>query len=280
MNTLIRRVALSLLTAGLGCLAMSAVHAATIEVEVEGDSLVAEVDLGSGIALDITLAFDDAIGLSESSAGLGVQLLDANALLDIASRLPNTLTSVPAAFPVLITIEPPDDGGLTFVDTARIEIHTHNLTMVTNTPLRLFKAPLGGQFQDITESVGAGSVRSRGRVGGFSQFLVVADLRTHDTVADLKFDALEDRVDDPSLSATLQSALEAHLAAARADFDNGELLDAIDHVDDFIDAVDDNAGTGIANVWRASRDLDNLAGDLIARAVSLRFTLRMANSLL
>src|SRR3546814_18901939 len=42
---------------------------------------------------------------------------------------------------------------------------------------RVLKAPIGGSFHDTTEEIAPGSVRARSRYGGFSQFLVVADLR-------------------------------------------------------------------------------------------------------
>lgn len=253
--------------------------APSIAVEIEGNTLTADLAFPSGVSADITVTFENAIGLSADSIGLSAELIDVTDP-GLLTRLPDTLTSVPAAFPVMITIEPPVDQGLSFTETATVEIHTHHLTLVTNTPLRLFKAPLGGAFRDITETIGAGSIRSRGRTGGFSQFLIIADLRSHDVVANLKLDGLEDLVAQPEVDDALAATLQTHLDAARTDLNAGNYLGAIDHVEDFMDDVEANSGTGLPNIWRASRDLDNVAGDMMGGASSLRFTLRMANSLL
>lgn len=269
---------LLLILCACGMLLGSGLAAAAVDVQVDGNRVVANIALPGAIGAELILEFDQAIGLSTDSIGIDAQLADLTDV-NLLARLPSTLTSIPAAFPVLITIEPPADEGLSFTGAAKVEIHTHNLTLVTDTPLRLFKAQLAGPFSDITESIGAGSVRSRGRTGGFSQFLIIADLRSHEEVAALKFDGLELRLDDPALSTALADSLSASLAAARSDFDSGDVLDAIDHVEDFLSEVQANADA-LPHVWRASRDLDNLAGELIARASSLRFTLRMANSLL
>ena len=85
-------------------------------------------------------------------------------------------------------------GGLSFRGTGRIEVHTHALVYAVGSPYRVLKAPLGGPFRDITDEVAQGSVRARGTYGGFSQFLIVADLRETGDVVDTKIAWLRARV--------------------------------------------------------------------------------------
>ena len=252
--------------------------AQTISISTSGNEVEADIDFLLGLGADLTLEFDSAFGLSASSVGISASIV--NPLnIGLLSRLPSVDVSIPSAFPMLITVEPPLTGGLGFTDTVLVEIHTHHLSLLPNTPFRLFKASLGGDFEDITETIGAGSIRSRGRTGGFSQFLILADLRSHDTVGDVKFDGIEDYLDDLSLPTAVDSGLRAHLSNARTHFEAQDYTDAEDDIDLFISAVESAAGSSIPNVWRAARDLENAAGNLVGKASSLRFTLRMAESL-
>ena len=152
-------------------------------------------------------------------------------------------------------------------------MHTHNLSYAPGTPLRLFKAPLGGNFVDITEDVSPGSVDTRGREGGFSQFLIVADLRPNSVVAAGKFSALNTRIANAAMPALLRTQLNATLASAQTAFNANDYVTAISYVDSFRSQVQAAAGTDLANVWRAARDLDNTAGSLDGMASTLRFTL-------
>lgn len=256
-----------------------AAHGDPVALDIDGNRATAEISLTGGIGVDLTIEFDQVIGLTSAALGVEAELVTVTDPTLLA-RLPSGLVNPVGAFPVMITVEPPVNSGLTLSGLVEVELHTHNLTLVTNTPLRLFKAPLGGEFRDITDNIGAGSIRSRGRTGGFSQFMILADLRSHDAVAADKLADLDAELGAASLSSTDRSALQAYVDAADADLDAGLYLDAADHIDEFIDAVDGLAGAGIANVWRASRDVHNSAGELIGQASSLRFSLRMANSLL
>ncbi len=250
---------------------------AATTVTVDGDTIQAEVTTVVAQA-DVTIAFDNVIGLSANSIGITASTIDPTDI-SLLARLPAGMT-IPQAFPIMITVEPPDTHGLSFTDTAMVEIHTHALSLVTNSPLRLMKAPLGGQFEDITESLASGSVRSRGRTGGFSQFVIAVETRSHSTVGQLKFAQLDLELDDSAIAASVQSQLQSHLDAAKLSFDAGNYVDAIDELEELIDLVEAESGTNIPNVWRASRDLNNVAGRIHARASTLIFTLRMANALL
>jgi hypothetical protein len=186
---------------------------------------------------------------------------------------------VPSGFPVLLRIEPPASGGLAFRGITTLEIHTHNLGYVTGSPLRIFSAPLGGPFKDITVAMGPGSYRARGSTGGFSEFLILADVRPVDQVIKAKLNRLEQMLDDYAAltPGTLYDDLEERLEDVRADYARGATAEAIQGVDGFLAVVQEHAGTDIPNLWRSARDVQNVAGYLRAGAMTLRFSLALKN---
>src|SRR4029079_17079642 len=129
-------------------------------------------------------------------------------------------------------------------------------------PLRLFKAPLDGRFVDVTEYMGMGSYRVRGSTGGFSEFLIVADLRSVDRVIGEKFDRLERTLTDNGalIAAPVLAELADLLRAARASYASGATLAAIANVEAFVADVQHHSGTDIPDVWRSARDIVNVAG--------------------
>lgn len=244
-------------------------------LEVSGSSVVAAVELPGGLAADLTIAFEEAIGLNAESLGLSAGLTSASELL---GRLPSGV-SLPSAFPVVIRIEPPAAGPLGFTGLASVELHTHNLTFVANTPLRLFRSHAGGPFVDVTESMGMGSYRVRGSTGGFSEFVILADTRAAGVVIEGKFDALESILAgaaglDGALVTALQNRINASYSAYRA----GTYLVAVDELDAFANLVREQSGTAVPDVWRSSGDLENTAGDLRAAASTLRLSLNLRAS--
>lgn len=245
-----------------------------VNPKVEGDTLEAKIRL-PGVGADLTVAFEQVVGLSAESLGLSAGLLDAGDLLALQSRLPSGLVSVPAGFPVLVTIEPPATGGLSFSGVVSIELYTHDLAYVPGSPLRLFAAPLGGSFDDITETTAGGSYRVRGHKGDFSEFLIVADLRPVDVAIVEKFTSLDAELTShgSSISPTVYSQLVTLLAEAEAAYRSDDLVTAISKVEELAAAVKAASGTGIPDVWRSSRDLVNVAGVLRAGAGTLRFSL-------
>lgn len=240
-------------------------------VDVAGDTASIEIGLPGFEMADVQLTFDEATGVSASSLGVSaklVSLLDLGLLL----RLPSSLSvSIPNALPLLVTIEPPADGGLSFERTVEVELHTHLLPYTANSPFRIFKAPLGGPFVDITREVAPGSVRTRGTSGTFSQFLVLIDLRPSTLVATEKFTRL--RAALLPLPAGESAPLHEFLDDAQAALDDDRYADAIVLLDSFTARVSDRAGTHIPETWRAQRDVTNTAGELLAGAATLRFTL-------
>lgn len=241
-----------------------------VSVTVVGNVATAQIGSPTNPIAELTLSFDDASGLTPASLGIRAATIDITdpALL---SRLPDPrLVRLDSALPLLVTVEPPATGGLSFRRSGRFELHTHALTYSLGSNYRVFKAPIGGQFRDTTEEIAQGSVRARSRYGGFSQFVIAADLRETSTVVAEKIASLRARV--ATLSASEQPAFNAQLdtvesAVARADY--ATALAAIDLISDRAQA---RAGNGLLDEWRATHDADNQAGELLAGAATLKFS--------
>lgn len=262
-----------LMLAALFLLATTATAAAqTVPVRVTTAGNVATVEIGvvGELLAEMTVTFDDASGLSAASLGVSAELVSLTDPLLLA-RLPDPLhTQLDSALPLMITIEPPALGGLVFDRTARIEVHTHALVYAAGSSYRLLKAPLSGTFVDITDEIAPGSVRARGTTGGFSQLLVVADVRASSTVIAGKIASLRARI--ATLPATERASFDSQLDAAEAAVASGAYADAIAAIDSLRAHAAARAGNGITEQWRATRDGDNQAGDIMAGAATLRFS--------
>ncbi len=242
-------------------------------ITVTQNQVTASIELPGGIQTDLSLTFEQALGLTADSIGISAKLVDPSDI-NLTSRLPGSV-SVPAAFPVDISIEPPSTGPLAFSGIVSIDLHTHDLNYVAGTPLRLFAAEGGKSFQDITASVGLGSYRTGANKGGFSEFLIVADVRPIDTVITEKFKRLQGKLNDnaSAIPAALLSTLQSKLTDARNTWVSGDPVGAADKVQQFADTVKQNSGTSIPDVWRSARDVVNVAGDLRGTASTLKFSL-------
>jgi hypothetical protein len=245
-----------------------------VNVTVQGNEAHAGISLPLNITADLTITFEQAEGLSAESLGLTANLVSLTDL-QLLSRLPDAL--IPSAFPVLLHIEPPAANGLSFQGVVTIEVHTHVLPFTLNTPLRLFAASDGGRFQDITASVGMGSYRCRGRKGSFSEFLILADLRPVNRVIAQKLDRLDQILEDnaASIAPAVFDDLELLAAEIRSRHSAGQTQTAIAKTEEFVALVQAHSGAEIPNVWRSSRDLVNVAGQLRAAGETLRFSLIM-----
>jgi hypothetical protein len=271
MSTIVRGLFLSLLALSSLLAAPNAgAQALPVAVDIAGN--VASVRIGDPAAplADLTLDFDDATGLTPAALGISAQLVTLSDPTLLARFPAGSLTAIPSALPLMITVEPPKLGGLVQRRLVHIELHTHALPYTTASPLRLFKAQLGGSFRDITESVLPGSVRTRGTSPGWSQFVVVADLRPTRTVIAEKLAALRSSLS--AVSATEAAPLRASLDACEAAIDAGRFDDAAVALDEFVARVSARAGVAIPDTWRATRDVRNLAGELLAGASTLRFS--------
>ena len=226
-----------------------------------------------GLGTEVGLSFENVTGLNLLSLGISARIVSP---WDPAlrARLPEGTT--PSILPIMLRIEPPVWSGLTFRGVVSVNIHTELLPYAPNSPLRIFKAPLGGPFQDVTVDMGPGSYRARAETGGFSEFLIVVDRRPVEQVIEAKLDALDAMLGtsgfsaEPSVYDELRDCLEAIRNPIGTDsIDDG----AIGQVDHFLEIVEEHSGTDIPNVWRAARDVENMAGNLRAAAESLRFSL-------
>ncbi len=294
---------IGLLVGVLG-MALAAAASAQVVVTVDGDTAFATISLtdnnGTTYDADVTIVFDTPQNLTPESLNLTAQIVDP---ADIDPRLPGQNILCGAGnvrmdpdFPLMVTIEPPDipwlfqsgfdggaaNGGLQFLNTYAIEIHTHDLVYQPHSPYRVFKAPIGGDFYDVTNDVQQGSVRARGRHGAFSQFVVVADTRQVLQIPLLgsllcpvyaeKTDAMLGLILGAVIGDVLRLDLLNLLAQVVALIPI-DVLGAIGALDNLIAEIDANAGTDLPNVWRASRDVTNSAGELKGLAEALRFDL-------
>lgn len=243
-----------------------------VDLVVQGNEVRAGISLPLNITADLTITFEQAEGLSAESIGLSAILVNPTDP-QLLARLQDAL--IPAAFPMLLRIQPPAAGGLSFNGVTTIELHTHLLPFTLNTPLRLFAATEGGRFQDITASVGMGSYRCRGRKGDFSEFLILVDLRRVNRVIAQKLDRLDQLLADheAQIAAPVFGELTALAADIRSKHSAGQTQAAITRTEQFVALVETHSGADIPDVWRAAQDVDNVAGRLRAAGETLRFSL-------
>jgi len=247
---------------------------------ISGNELTARIDLGNGVTADLSITFEKVIGLNPSALALTATLLNPKDIA-FAGRLPDLTVSPPAAFPVVVRIDPTASSALSFEGVYTLALHTNNLTLAANSPLRLYRAPSGGAFQDMTGFLQAGSVRAGGSGPGFSEFAIVADARPIDTVIGGKFDALQSQLsaNAPAIDPAVAADLQQRLSQARSAYQTKSLAAAIDGITAFGDQVKAQSGTAIPNVWRANGGPVNVAGLLRSSAETLKFSLAFKSNL-
>jgi hypothetical protein len=302
-----------LLFAGVLSMALASAASAQVVVTVDGDTAHATISLtdnnGTTYDADVTIVFDTPENLTPAALNLTATIIDP---AQINPRLafdqygnPNCYVSViplgtfcptiDSAFPVMVTVEPivlpwlftsgfdggdSGDGVFSFLNNYQLEIHTHDLAYTDRSPYRVFKAPIGGNFHDITTDTAPGSMRARGRGGAFSQFVIANDPRSNVgllgagavAVSTEKILELDTRI----LAAILSDGLRLDLLDLLAQVNALLLIDltgALSALDSLIDLLDVNAGTDIANVWRADHTVVNDAGEMQELAETLRFSM-------
>lgn len=267
------------IVAVVAAMMVSLSFAQTVDVSIDGNQAHADIELVGSVSAELTIRFEEVVGLSEQSLGLSVSQVDPLSL-NLLGRLPETTDlGIPSGFPLMISIDPPASGGLSFEGMAEVEIYTTALHYTPNTPLRLFKSTNDEPFRDITAQTSAGSYRARGNGGQWSDFLIVADTRPLDQTIDDKFVELQDTLSDAA--SDIDSATFSNLQALVDDAHTAWLADdasgAVQKLVEFGNAVQSAADAGLVpNVWRSARDLDNFAGMLRARANTLRYSLGLA----
>lgn len=267
----------------LACLALVFASAVPLGAQgilnpvVSGNQVSATIALPGGLGADLTIRFEQVVGLNLANLGLSAEVV--NPLnLALLSRLSGA--SLPTGFPVLLRIEPPASGGLSFSGIVTLDIHTHNLNLGVQSPLRLLAASNGGPFTDITVTMGMGSYRACGNKGGFSEFLIGIDLRPVDRVINAKLNRLQGILTDNAgqIEPAVHAELAATLDAVRTSYINGATQTAIQQVEAFTATVKEHSGADIPDVWRSAGDLVNVAGLLREAAGTLRFSLNLKSS--
>lgn len=275
------RVLLAFSTSLLLMIAPGNSDAGVTGIQIDGNEVSATIELPGDVQADLTLRFEQAIGLSERGLGMSVESVDPSSE-SLLGQLPNSdEVAVPAGFPVLLSIEPPTDGGLSFEGVVEIELYTANLQYVLASPLRLFSSSDGERFRDITSEISGGSYRTRGSGGTFSDFLIAVDTRPLAATIDHKFDRLVQVLEDhgADIAEDLAGELDGYFNAAWEHWLNGNISAAIAGIRNFEDAVRAGAADGqMPNIWSSAGDLDNVGGMLRAEARTLRFSLGLAGA--
>jgi hypothetical protein len=278
------RVARRALRALALCLTLgfAGTSAAQVTVSIVGDTATATIALpapGGTYDAVFTIEFDNPRNLTESCLGLSADVLDATEIANIESRLPDALIqSIDPNFPVRVTVEPSPACGLAFDNEVKVEMHTTELTYASFSPYRLFKAPVGQPFFDITSAVVSGSVRARGSSGGFSEFVLVIDeVQDYRDRSFEDFDDLANEIKSPSLTATAQATLEADAALAQAAYEVDDFTQSLAYLDQFEAHLRSLAGTGVPNQWRSTGDLIDDTGEILSIVATLRFNLGRLN---
>ncbi|WP_429002509.1 DUF6689 family protein [Xanthomonas sacchari] len=270
MHTMFARVCLLLCAvAASGGLAAQPLP---VQVDVSGNVATAAIGAGPHPLAELTLEFDSVSDLSPGNLGLSAELLSPAQVTALLPRLPDAQAGqVPSQLPLLITVTPPPSGGLSFRRIVHVELHTHALTYTAGSTLRLFKAPEGGDFRDITDEIAPGSVRARGTTGGFSQFIVLHDLRPTANVVATKLSRLRALV--AQLPASEAAPLTPLLDSVQSALAHTDYSAATVALDGFREQVSARAGQGIAQTWHAGMSVGNPAGELLAGAATLRFSI-------
>jgi hypothetical protein len=270
-----RRIAIA------ACLLWLAVpaHAANgvYDIEIDGNEARVDVALGSASAT-LTIRFENVVGLSAENLGISAQLVD-----PLAPGFVNRLgsgVSLPAAFPLVVKIAPPANGGLSFSGVVAVELYTHNLQYTIGSPLRLYSSPDGGTFSDVTTFVGSGSIRTGGSKADFSEFIIAVDMRPLSSVIQSKYSKLAALLNQhaSSMSSSLQNELVSLYNASASAYAGGQIVAAITYLEAFDEKVVSASGNGLPDVWRSSRDLTNVAGGLRSAAATLRYSLTLASN--
>jgi hypothetical protein len=246
---------------------------------VDGRKAKADIELvnpnGGHYSAEFELEFETEglQNLTVACLGITADVLDASEISQLTPHLPDsTHQYIPSQFPVRVTVEPPAGCGLTFQNHYDVTFETEDLAYTPGGPFRLVKGPIGGDFRYVTGSVTQGSVRTRGRAGGFSQFLIIGDSNPNFlSDCETEYSDLQTRIDTSTMSPTARQALTVDLALSHAAYEARNYPDAIALLAVFDQHCVDYAGAALPNVWRSTRDADNVEGDLVGNTDSMRF---------
>ena len=235
-------------------------------------AVFADIELPGDVRGQLRVSFADATLLGASTLEIFAQLVDPRDP-QLTDRLPRD-TFIPSDFPVLVRIEPRRDGLFSYRRNWTLELVTENLEFSSRTPYRLFRAPTGGAFEDISASLGSGSFRVRGAAASFSEFVIAADLRPVERVAGRKFALLEARLSANAEDiGAVADDLEQFAGQARQAVEEGNLPAAVRNLESFIGLVEASSGTEIPDDSSPGDGVVGIAAQLLSSALTLRHSL-------
>lgn len=243
---------------------------------IDDNRVQAKLSLSVLMEVDVTLEFENSIGLNADSIEITAELINPTDL-NVVNRLPSSLTSAVSGFPVLVSISPKADAGFGFEGPAMVELYTKAIHYDPDVPLRLFTSHDNGKFEDITTLTSSGSFRARGSTGRFSDFIILLDNRTPTSVINEKLADISSTLSnnqlgiDTALFSQLDSTLNS-ISQTLSVVDYAAAMVVVDHMITLVESAD---GALLPNVWRSSGDLVNVQGDLLTQLKTLRFSLRV-----
>lgn len=243
------------------------------DIEYSENRISADLVLQNGMDLQLSISFAQAIGLNEDSVKLSVEALGPKDSR-ILSRLPDNFNMWAVdSFPVLISVQPLGDRGFSFSGEAEIELYTTSIDYADN--IRLFRSHAGGEFEDITTLTAAGSLRARGSTGHFSDFILLVDNRDANVIAATKARDLANYLYNHVFSMEDQfgNEIQALTRNINDHVQQGRYQAAASNLNNMLRKLESARGKSVPSVWRSSGDLENVQGELLTKARSLRFTL-------
>lgn len=246
-----------------------------MSVTVDGNTLQAKLSFNHTIEIDLSLEFENSVGLSASNIDISATLVDLNDA-SVLSRLTSSNISVVPSFPVIVSVTPKSDAGFSFEGLASIEIYTKAIDYNSSMPARIFRSHANGAFEDITSMISAGSIRARGNMGSFSDFMILLDEREDEALMADKLNQINELLSQHGhlSSAALGGALQVSVDRLHRAFLALNYSAALALVENMIALVESANSDSISTVWRSSNDLVNLQGEVLTHLKALRYTLR------
>ena len=255
-------------------LAASSVYADTFPIQVVGNEADVQIAIGGLYQADLKIVFENATGLTPNSLVVSATQINP---ADLLNRLTDpALITLPGQFPIVINISPAVGSALYFTGVYTLEIHTSNLAF--DPTFRLFTSPAGGTFDDITNFSGVGSYRVHGTGGGFSDFVIVSDVRNVETVIQKKFTNLQNSLNTnaSSIAPAMLQNLQAKYNAALLAYQSGAKNDAVTNLDAMNTLVVIDNGASLPYTYNASNPgKKNVGGELRRLIATLEFSLRL-----
>jgi hypothetical protein len=272
----IRLVTCVVLSLALSALHVSAQTVSPSSITFDNNKVQAKLILTPSIEVDVTLEFENSIGLNANTLDITAELVSPVDLA-VTNRLPSTQTTAVSGFPVIVSVTPKPDAGFGFEGPAMIEVYTKAIHYDPAIPMRLFTSHAGGTFEDITTLTSSGSYRARGNTGRFSDFIILLDNRDDSVVMNDKLQKLTNIVSENqnALSPVIYSLIDTSITNISRAVSVADYSTALVMVDRAISLVESADDADIPNVWRSSGDIANVQGELLSGLKTLRYSLRV-----